>query len=482
MAPPPVKAIPKKDSKTKVPTKKKAKVVVPTRYFGFDDHTDIKDLSKKPLRIKQLVAFIPKDDDDNPLDSADVTIEVYEMKAGSGERANSLMLTIKGKVTKAENYNFVVDEVTQDPDKVPQAKKPKSSGGAELFMTSKLEVVGVDDKARGKTGLEFVLPPMEYDETLELKMGETIPGAIAGEAKVTFSTYADMLSSAGVTPTDRTAGIVNGGAHKGNMHHVVLHCMCNIVKPPDPNESFDIEACVQIFKDLGFNAHYIIDRDGTVVQCVDIHNVSYHAFSDQNTSAHGLYAANSLSIGIELMGIPDQFRDPKIAQYEKLKKEFETKKAKLEADKKVLQDALEKREGEKAAGKTKVKVGGKDVDVDVAISTIKTAINDQQAKIDALKPDQFVADWEKFTKDTDADGVPLVFKYTDKQYAALGAILQVVSKRYAYQVVATHHYICPNRKTDPGIYFDWSKVTTHLLPGSLSGDETHGGGVYVVKI
>src|SRR5258707_14749783 len=108
-----VKAVPKKDTKTKVPTKKKAKVVVQKRYFAFDDHVDIKDLSKKPLRIKQLVQFIPQDDDDNPLDSADVTIEIYEMKAGRDERANSLMLRIKGKVTKAEGYNFVVDEISQ---------------------------------------------------------------------------------------------------------------------------------------------------------------------------------------------------------------------------------------------------------------------------------------------------------------------------------------------------------------------------------
>src|SRR2546421_6651047 len=154
MAPPPVKAIPKKDAKTKVPTKKKVRVVVPTRYFGFDDHTDIKDLAKKPLRIKQLTPFTPKDDDDNPLDSTDVTIEIYETRAaGTGERANSLMLTIKGKVTKAEGYNFVVDEISQDPQKLAQAKKPKGKDG-ELFMVSKLEVVGVDDKARGKTGLE----------------------------------------------------------------------------------------------------------------------------------------------------------------------------------------------------------------------------------------------------------------------------------------------------------------------------------------
>jgi hypothetical protein len=482
MAPPPVKAIPKKDAKAKVPTKKKVKVPVPTRYFGFDDHTDIKDLSKKPLRIKQLTAFIPKDDDDNPLDSADVTIEIYEMKAGSGERANSLMLRIKGKVTKAEGYNFVVDEVSQDEKALPQAKKPKSSGGANLFLTSKLEVLGVDDKARGKTGLEFVLPPMEYDETLELKMGETIPGAIAGEAKVTFSTYDDMLSAAGVSASDRTEGIPHGDPHRGNMHHVVLHCMCNILVAPDPNDAFDMEGCLKIFKDNHVSAHYIIDRDGTVVQAVDIHDVAHHAWSDENTHQHGLHAANSLSIGIELMGIPDKFRDEKIEHYEKLKKDFETKKAKLEADKKVLEDALAKREGEKAAGKTKVKVGTKEVDVDVAISNIKSALSDQQAKIDALKPDPFVGQWEKFTKATDADGVPLVYKYTDKQYAALNAILEVVSKRYAYEVVATHHYIVPSRKTDPGSFFDWSKVTSHLLPGTLSGNEKGAGGVYVVKI
>jgi hypothetical protein len=243
-----------------------------------------------------------------------------------------------------------------------------------------------------------------------------------------------------------------------------------------------MEGCVNIFKANDVSANYIIDRDGTVVETVDIHKVAYHAYSDVNTHEHGLFAANSLSIGIELMGIPDKFRDEKIEHFEKLKKDFDTKKAKLEADKKTLEDALAKREAEKAEGKKKVKVRNKDVDVDVAISAIKSAISDQQAKIDALKPDPFVAQWENFTKATDAAGVPLVFKYTDAQYAALNSILEVVSKRYAYQVVATHHYIAPSRKTDPGIHFDWSKVKPHLLPGSLAGDEEHGGGVYVVKI
>jgi len=483
MAPPPVKAIPKKDAKAKVPTKKKATVVVKTKYFGFDDHTDIKDLAKKPLRIKQLVNFIPKDDDDNPLDSMDVTIEVYEMKAkGTEERDNSLMVRIKGKVTKAEGYNFIVEEVSQDEKALPRAKKPKSKGGAELFLTSKLEVVGVDDKARGKTSLEFVLPPMEYDETLELKMGATLPNPEATEAKVTFGTYEDMLKAGGISPTDKKSGIPHGDAHNGNLHHVVVHCMCNILAAPDPNDAYDLDGCLKIFKDIGVSAHYIIERDGTVVEAVDIHNVAYHAYSDGNTSAHGLHNANTRSIGIELLGIPDKFRDQKVKQYETAKKDFEDKKAKLEKEKKDLEDVLKKRQEEKAAGKKKVKVGGKDMDVDEAISKIQTAIAAQDAKIAALKPADFVEQWETFTKDKDTDGVPLVFKYTDAQYAALGTMLEIYGKRYAYEVVCSHHYIIPAAKTDPGIYFDWSKLTGHLLPGDFSGDESGPGGLLLVKI
>src|SRR5204863_6893133 len=101
------------------------------------------------------------------------------------------------------------------------------------------------------------------------------------------------------------------------------------------------------------------ERDGSVVETVDIHNVAHHAFSKENTSAHGLYSANERSIGIELLGIPDKFRDDKVEQYEKAKKSFEDKKAKLEKEKKDLEDVLKTRQKEKADGKKKVKVGGK---------------------------------------------------------------------------------------------------------------------------
>jgi N-acetyl-anhydromuramyl-L-alanine amidase AmpD len=436
------------------------------------------------LRIKQQVQFIPKDDDDNPLDSVDVVVEVYEMRAEkSEERANSLMLKIKGKVTKAEEYNFVVEEISQDEKALFQVKKPKSGSGKDLFMTAKLEVVGVDGKARGKSGLEFVLPPMEYDETLELQMGSTIPGSVNSQAKVTFSTYEQMLSDAGISVTDKKAAVtyIKNTPQHGNLHHVVVHCMCNILAAPDPNDCFDLDDCIKIFNDAHVSAHYIIERDGNVVEAVDVHKIADHAWSPQNIWDNGVHYANTRSIGIELLGIADGFRNDKIEQYEKAKKSFEDKKAKLEKDKKDLEEALAKRQEEKAAGKKKVKVRTGEVDVDVAISRIKDAIAAQDAKIAALKPDVFIERWDKFTKDKDSDGVPLVYKYTDAQYAALGALLEVYGKRFGYEVVCSHHYIVPSRKTDPGIYFVWDKLTPHLLPGKLTGDEAGSGGVWVVK-
>jgi hypothetical protein len=478
-----LKPVPKKTVKAKVPTKKKAKVIVKTRYFGFIEHTDIKDLSKAPLKIKQLVAFIPQDKDENPVDEKEVVIDIHEMKAKkTGERADSLLVRIKGKVTKTEGYNFIVEEVEQDEAKLPLAKKPKNGKGAEMFVTAKLEVVGVDDKARGKSGLEFVLPPMEYDETLELKMKTDLPNPEPTEAKISFGSYGEMLKAKGVTPVDKKGILPKGGVHNGNMHHVVIHCMCGITKAEDPNDMFDVDLNIQILKAVPVSAHYLIDRGGALVEAVDIHRVAHHAGSSQNTTAHGLYYANSRSIGIELLGIPDSFRDAKVKAIEKLQKKFDDKKAKLEADKKKLEEGLANREAEKAAGKQKVKFGKGTIDVDVAIAAIKKAIAAQDAKIAALKRDPLIDKWETFTKDKDTDGVPINFKYTKEQYATLGAVMEVVGKRYGYAVVASHHFIIPAGKTDPGIYFDWGQLTPFLLPGTLSGDEAGDGGAYVVAI
>jgi len=262
--------------------------------------------------------------------------------------------------------------------------------------------------------------------------------------------------------------------------------MCAINVADDPHDSFDVQKNLGVFRGSSgagsLSAHYIIDRSGTITQAVDIHNIADHAFSNSNITAHDLFAGNARSIGIELLGFADQFRNNAQKRFDKLKKDFDDKKAKLEKDKKDLQDVLKKRQDEKASGKKKVKVNGRDVDVDDAIAKVNAAIADQDAKIGALKLDPWAENFLNFTGDKDADGVPKVFKYTDDQYQSLGELLEVVGKRYGYELVCSHHYICPSRKTDPGIHFDWSRLKPFLLPGELTGDESGAGAIHLVKI
>jgi N-acetyl-anhydromuramoyl-L-alanine amidase len=49
------------------------------------------------------------------------------------------------------------------------------------------------------------------------------------------------------------------------------------------------------------------------------------------------------------------------------------------------------------------------------------------------------------------DAVP----FTDEQYAQLAMVTQVLRAHYPIADVAGHSDIAPNRKTDPGPYFDW---------------------------
>jgi hypothetical protein len=70
--------------------------------------------------------------------------------------------------------------------------------------------------------------------------------------------------------------------------------------------------------------------------------------------------------------------------------------------------------------------------------------------------------------------------YTENQYESLKQLLYEIGKRYGYNVVASHHRLGPTSgkymKSDPGMYFDWNRITGVLLPGSLDGNEKDGAG------
>ena len=70
------------------------------------------------------------------------------------------------------------------------------------------------------------------------------------------------------------------------------------------------------------------------------------------------FRIRTITAGVNLKSTSDLATvESAIGFLQKARKKFADKKAPLEADKKTLEDALAKREGEKAAGKKKVKVG-----------------------------------------------------------------------------------------------------------------------------
>ena len=52
--------------------------------------------------------------------------------------------------------------------------------------------------------------------------------------------------------------------------------------------------------------------------------------------------------------------------------------------------------------------------------------------------------------------------FTDDQYAVLRQLTRALRTRYALRGIAGHSDIAPQRKTDPGPYFDWLRYLTSL--------------------
>ncbi len=71
------------------------------------------------------------------------------------------------------------------------------------------------------------------------------------------------------------------------------------VSPEDP---FNLDSILWIFKEYKVSAHYLIDRDGIPIEIVPLPKAAYHAGKSR---MNGRDRCNNWTIGIELMGGKD---------------------------------------------------------------------------------------------------------------------------------------------------------------------------------
>ena len=432
--------------------------------FAYVDTARTIDLQSVPLKIKQLV--LPdaelKAKGLDKLNEIPVVIELWEKQIkGSTDRGRAHeVLRVEGKIRKANNYRLEAAVLKQDANRFPRrwSNGPRKT---QLWMPAQLEILDRDGKRVGDKAWDFVLPPLEYDDTLEIQLGCSLAGKNCGNlglATVTWSSLSAIYKTLQVV--DKKAGVHTHGDQYGRPGKVVIHSMCAInVVGEERTLSFDIDRNVQIFRnsagDEAVAAHFIVDRAGTIFQTADVHRVAAHA------RGH-----NRRTVGIELLGFADQFREPqekKLADLEKEQKKFSDSVA-------DIKDALEKHRKSKAANVKQVTAAGKTMPVDVAIAQCESGIKDQQAKVtEKEKEIKAFRDWLK----TDP------YQYTEKQYQSLGLLVEQLSKRYGIGHFATHHRLDPGRKTDPGKFFDWNKILPYLpAGGKVDGSEAAGGGYY----
>lgn len=54
--------------------------------------------------------------------------------------------------------------------------------------------------------------------------------------------------------------------------------------------------------------------------------------------------------------------------------------------------------------------------------------------------------------------------FTDAQYTTLAVLLRELQSQYPITAITGHQDIAPNRKTDPGHFFDWSRLMAQGFP------------------
>ena len=84
--------------------------------------------------------------------------------------------------------------------------------------------------------------------------------------------------------------------------HIVVHFMSNVMEKP--KSPFEVNDMLKIYNDYGISSHYLIDRNGEIIKCVEESRTAYHAGKGTlNNNPDYENKLNRYSIGIEIMAI-----------------------------------------------------------------------------------------------------------------------------------------------------------------------------------
>lgn len=90
---------------------------------------------------------------------------------------------------------------------------------------------------------------------------------------------------------------------------IVIHYISAVnILPDDP---FDLDVILDVFKRYKVSAHYLIDREGVPIELVPLPKIAWHA---GRSRMNGRDRCNNWTVGIELMGGKDfDYTDDQIA-------------------------------------------------------------------------------------------------------------------------------------------------------------------------
>ncbi len=141
---------------------------------------------------------------------------------------------------------------------------------------------------------------------------DTIVKATAVEDSSSEST--DSLRIEDIT-SEINFGYRKADRRRGDIDIIVVHSNYHVVDQLRQVFDFDVQGCIDQFRDGGTSAHYLISRDGTVLKMVDEKNIAWHAGRSALPDG-SRKMLNASSIGIEVISMK---RDgPTDAQYRAL--------------------------------------------------------------------------------------------------------------------------------------------------------------------